>query len=169
MFHFHRAIVHKKVHTIYLKMFITENKRMTNSKNCSLKIGVAVRVATGIKMFCKCRHLNEPRREKTFFFWICENKDADQFRGNREADQHLCFRYIDSTIPLLHIYEISSLYPSFVVIQPSLCRSWSETPKTGFLTRRLKLFIVPCINSVGGEYTSSDYLHVSRFYLIPFY
>ena len=26
-------------------------------------------------------------------FCICENKDADQLRGNREADQHLCFRY----------------------------------------------------------------------------
>ena len=34
-------------------------------------------------------------------FCICENKDTDQLRGNREADQHLCFRYIDSTIPLL--------------------------------------------------------------------
>ena len=42
-------------------------------------------------------------------FCICENKDADQLRGNREADQHLCFRYIDSTIPLLPIYKISSL------------------------------------------------------------
>ena len=34
-------------------------------------------------------------------FCICESKDADQFRGNREADQRLCFRYIDSTILLL--------------------------------------------------------------------
>ena len=34
-------------------------------------------------------------------FCICENKDADQLRGNREADQRLCFRYIDGTIPLL--------------------------------------------------------------------
>ena len=42
-------------------------------------------------------------------FRICQNKDADQLRGNREADQRLCFRYIDSTIPLLSIYEISSL------------------------------------------------------------
>ena len=32
---------------------------------------------------------------------IGENKDADQFRCNREADQRLCFRYMDSTIPLL--------------------------------------------------------------------
>ena len=42
-------------------------------------------------------------------FCICENKDADQLRSNREADQRLCFRYIDSTIPLLPNYEISSL------------------------------------------------------------
>ena len=41
-------------------------------------------------------------------FYICENKDADQLRGNREADQRPCFRYIDSTIPLLSKYEISS-------------------------------------------------------------
>ena len=32
-------------------------------------------------------------------FCIFDNKDADQLRGNREADQRLCFRYTDSTIP----------------------------------------------------------------------
>ena len=42
-------------------------------------------------------------------FCTCENKDADQLRGNREADQRLCFRYIDSTIPLLSKSEISGL------------------------------------------------------------
>ena len=42
-------------------------------------------------------------------FCICENKDADQLRGNREADQRLCFRYTDSTIPLLPKSKISSL------------------------------------------------------------
>ena len=42
-------------------------------------------------------------------FCICENKDADQLRGNCEADQRLCFSYTDSTIPLLPKTEISSL------------------------------------------------------------
>ena len=42
-------------------------------------------------------------------FCICENKDADQLRGNREADQRLCFRYADSKIPLLPKSEISCL------------------------------------------------------------
>ena len=55
-------------------------------------------------------------------FSICENKDADQLRGNREADQRLCFRYTDSTIPLLSKSEISSLLPSSVAVQPGLCR-----------------------------------------------
>ena len=41
---------------------------------------------------------------------IClgENKGAGQLRGNREADQRLCFCYSDSTIPLLLKSEISS-------------------------------------------------------------
>ena len=30
---------------------------------------------------------------------IGENKGASQFRSNCEADQRLCFRYSDSTIP----------------------------------------------------------------------
>ena len=39
-------------------------------------------------------------------FCICENKDADQLRGNRKADQRHRFRYADSTIPLLSKSEI---------------------------------------------------------------
>ena len=40
---------------------------------------------------------------------IClgENKGADQLRSNCEADQRLCFRYTDSTIPPLAISKIS--------------------------------------------------------------
>ena len=70
-------------------------------------------------------------------FCICENKDADQLRGDREADQRLCFRYTDSRIPLLPKSEISSIWPSSVAVQTGLCGTWSETPKTGFLTTRL--------------------------------
>ena len=72
-------------------------------------------------------------------FCICENKDADQLPSNREADQRLCFRYIDCAIPSLPKYEISSLEQSCVVVQPGLCGTMSETPMTGFLTTRLIL------------------------------
>ena len=37
--------------------------------------------------------MNRVMRKPTFY--ICENKDADQLRGDREADQRLCFRNID--------------------------------------------------------------------------
>ena len=42
-------------------------------------------------------------------YCLCENKGADQLRSNCEADQRLCFRYSDSTIPLLLKSEISSV------------------------------------------------------------
>ena len=66
-------------------------------------------------------------------FCICKNKDADQLRGNCEAYQHLYFRYRDSTIPLFSRLKRSCV----VVLQPGLCRTWSETPKTGYFTTRL--------------------------------
>ena len=79
------------------------------------------------------------RDERKPDFCICENKDADQLRGNREADQRLCFRYLDSTIPLLPKSEISSLQLYSLIAQPGLCKTWSEIPKTGFLITRLIL------------------------------
>ena len=51
-------------------------------------------------------------------FCICENKDTDQLRSNCAADQRLCFRHAESTIPLLPKSEISSLWPSYVAVQP---------------------------------------------------
>ena len=58
---------------------------------------------------------------------IGENKDSDQLRGNREADQRLCFRYSDSTIPLLLKSEISSFKLFSVLVQAGFCRTCSET------------------------------------------
>ena len=61
-------------------------------------------------------------------FCICENKGADKLRCNCAADQRLCFSCIDSTFPLLHKSEISSLLPSCVAIQCGLYLTWLETP-----------------------------------------
>ena len=72
---------------------------------------------------------------KPFFFCICENKDADQLRRNRKADQRLCFRYKDSEIPLLSKSEISSLYPFSVAASPGLCRTRLETRMLVFSRR----------------------------------
>ena len=67
-------------------------------------------------------------------FSICENKGAFQLRGDRKADQRLCFSHTDSTILLRPQSLISSLWQSSVAEQPGLCQTWLETPKTGFLT-----------------------------------
>ena len=58
---------------------------------------------------------------------IGENKGADQLRGNREADQRLCFRYSDSTIPPLLKSEISSFWLFSVTVQVGMCRTCSDT------------------------------------------
>ena len=68
---------------------------------------------------------------------IGENKGADQLRSNCEADQRLCFRYMDCTIPLLLESAISSFLPSSVTVQSGLCQTWSETQIAGFLMHRL--------------------------------
>ena len=59
---------------------------------------------------------------------ICmgENKGADQLCSNCEADQHLCFRYTDSTVPLLLKSKIPRVKPAPETVQASLYRTWSE-------------------------------------------
>ena len=69
-------------------------------------------------------------------FCICENKDADQLRGNREADQRLCFRY--TIVQFLNFLNLK--------FQASSHRVWLYSPgcvrpgrksRTGFLRTRL--------------------------------
>ena len=72
--------------------------------------------------------------------YICENNGANQLRSNCEADQHLCFRHMDSTIPLLLISKVSSFWLYSVIVQPGLCRTWSYTRIVGFLMHRIILY-----------------------------
>ena len=64
------------------------------------------------------RQKNLKARVLKFHIWISHNC---------AADQRLCFRCTDSTIPLLPKFEISSLQLSSVVVQHSFCGIWSET------------------------------------------
>ena len=102
-------------------------------------------------------------------FCIYENKDADQFRGYREADQRLCFRYTEAytktktqinfavTAKLISAFvfatrKVQSLYFLYTKCQASshlvwlyglVCvLVWSETPKTDFLTTRFNILCV---------------------------
>ena len=51
---------------------------------------------------------------------------------NKGADQHLCFNYIDSAIPLLSKFKISSLLLSSVVVQPVFFSDLVENPEDRF-------------------------------------
>ena len=81
-------------------------------------------------------------------FYICENKDADQLRSNCAADQRLCFRYTDSTVPLLPKSQISGLLPSSVAVQPGLCGTWSETRRPVFSQRGSNLHYSPLVPNI---------------------
>ena len=69
------------------------------------------------------RHMGKPK------ICIGENKGANQLRSN--------FRFTVSTMPLLSSSKISSLSPSPVTVQASLCRTCSEP----------KLLVFPCTDS----------------------
>ena len=70
-------------------------------------------------------------------FCICENKGAIQLRCYGEADQCLCFCFIESTIPLLPKFEFS--IDNLCGCTARFVSTWQETPKTGFLTRQLNV------------------------------
>ena len=70
------------------------------------------------------------------------------FLNKKGADQpgHPCNLFsavvnhcLDSIIPLVSISETSSLYLASLAAQAGLCLTWSQTPKTGFLSTRLIL------------------------------
>ena len=73
---------------------------------------------------------------------IClgENKGADQLRGNREADQRLCFCYLDSIIPPL--LQNFKLLACFCDCTGRFVSDLFGNHIVGFPTRRLKCVVV---------------------------
>ena len=65
------------------------------------------------------------------------NKGTDQPAHPRSLISVFVIRCLDSIIPLVSIYEISSLWLVSVAEQTGLNLTWSQTPKTGFLVTRL--------------------------------
>ena len=70
---------------------------------------------------------------------IGENKGTDQLRSNCEADQRLCFRYSDSTVPLLLKSKISSFW-SFLGLYSLVCVRLGRNPE---------LLVFSCTHSFG--------------------
>ena len=68
---------------------------------------------------------------------ICEQQRRRSACASAQSDQRLCFRCLDSVLPLVSVTKISSLILVFVAQQASLSLTWSKTPKTGFLMTRI--------------------------------
>ena len=73
-------------------------------------------------MYCRCQrsqvfepplgttsNLHRRKKKAQISFAVAAKLITDQLRRSCEADQHLCFHYMDSTIPLLSKSKISSL------------------------------------------------------------
>ena len=60
-------------------------------------------------------------------FYLCENKRADQLCTNCTADERLCFRYSDSTIPALLIPKFQAT-SHLLWLCRSVCVGHGENP-----------------------------------------
>ena len=103
-----------------LKCFNKQHKFLCNPDDESrhedhhqalLKLSHAVEFKTHFNLFntihyCQVYDMSLRLRKPTIC--ICENQDADQLCSYCTADQCLCFRHTDSTIPLLLILKVSS-------------------------------------------------------------
>ena len=93
----------------YNSMLLIKSKEKYDKigrKKLSLKLvcGVLTVISYLLQKHQAAHQLKMSRVMRKPAFSTCQNKDADQLRGNREADQCLCFRYTDSTISLLPKY-----------------------------------------------------------------
>ena len=100
------------------------------------------------------------------------NKGADQPAHPRSLISAFIVRCLDSIIPLVSISEISSLHLASEDEQSSLCLTWPETPKTGFLVMRLLYirtvgYTVP-LKDLRGGCVSSDVLTTATHFPIRF-
>ena len=76
-------------------------------------------------------------------FCLCENKDSDQLHvnragdqgGNHAADRRLCFRYIDSTIPLLPIKSKFQASNHLLLLYSPVCVGHGLKPKGQVFSR----------------------------------
>ena len=68
-------------------------------------------------------------------FCICENKDADQLRGDREADQRLLFATrIEQSLYFLHLKFQSSSH--FLWLSSLVCIGPGRKPRRPFFSER---------------------------------
>ena len=77
--------------------------------------------------------------------YFCDNKGADQLCSNCEADQCLCFRRADHTIPLISESNMSSLLSTYVLVQLDLCDGPIRKPHCRFSHDAAQSYAATCM------------------------
>ena len=115
---------------IHIFTDILKKKKKTTKKKKTKNIGL---IKDNIFIFYKAVfqfYLSRIMIKPTFC--KCENKDADQLRGNREADLRHCFRYKDRTCTLLSVNQKFPPSSHLLSVQVGLCQTCSETTLLAF-------------------------------------
>ena len=118
---------------IVLSLFFLNPKFQASSLLVTVQVGLCRpgRRPRLLVFSCKGSH-DKLLRKPTIC--ICENKVADQLRSNCEADQRLCFRYMDVQFLFFINFKLLSFFCDYTA------RSVSDldgTQNVGFLTHRL--------------------------------
>ena len=98
---FYTQPFHHKSYSIFRKIEVVEQKHI---RRCKIFKGACWSITISQphkQIIVLATKLSRILRKPDFC--LCENKGADQLCSNCTADQRLCFRYSDSTIPLLLI------------------------------------------------------------------
>ena len=107
-------------------------------------------------------NLNEPRHEKTYFFVYAKTKAQFSCEVTSQLiSASRCFRYIDRTNPLFSKFEISSLGPSSVAVQPG-CIGPGRKPSRKVFSRRGSHSEVPSNSRRQKQATAFLVLQMSR-------
>ena len=92
------VLISRRIDYLQMKMFCVSCTQIIDCK-CMLKQKLHINHICWNYYYLAQRDMSLIVRKLDFP--LCENKGADQLRSNCEADQHICFRYTDSTISLL--------------------------------------------------------------------
>ena len=69
-------------------------------------------------------------------FGVCKQQRRRPACASAQTDQHLCFRFLESSISKLYTGEISIFQLVSVAEETGLNLTLSESPKTGFVATR---------------------------------
>ena len=136
----------KNIHSVFV--YMSWRIHIPNINTRALNILRVMKLTSGWTQRWVSVWLRDPRMGGKLDFYMsrvmtklllpyANNKGTDQPVHSRSLISAFVVHCMDSIIPLVSIYEISSLYLASLAAQAGLCLTWSQTPKTVFLVTRL--------------------------------